>query len=78
MTLTDTFAATLVTMRKSRGLTQAALAAQAGIAPAYVSMLERGQRSPPLDTLEALSRALGLGSPLYLLGGVPTGAQAAA
>ncbi len=31
----------------------------------YVSMLERGQRVPPLPTLEALAKAFGV-SPVYL------------
>jgi transcriptional regulator with XRE-family HTH domain len=36
------------------------------ISVSYISMLERGQRSPPLETLDALAKALRV-SPLELL-----------
>jgi transcriptional regulator with XRE-family HTH domain len=36
------------------------------ISVSYVSMLERGQRSPPLETIEALAEALGV-RPVALL-----------
>lgn len=45
-------------LRTGRGLSQVDLAARAGIRPGYVSMLERGQRTPRLDTLCALAAAL--------------------
>jgi len=38
----------------------------AGVSVSYISMLERGQRSPPLEMLEALAKALRV-SPLELL-----------
>ena len=76
--LTDTFAACLRRYRVQAGLSQSALAAAAGVAPGYVSMLECGRRVPPLDTVETFARALNLGSPLYLLGGVPVEERAAA
>jgi transcriptional regulator with XRE-family HTH domain len=65
--LQTTFAENLKTNRLRRKLSQEALAAQAGISVSYVSMLERAQRSPPLDTLEALGRALNM-RPAALLG----------
>ena len=66
MTLGQLVAQNLRAMRLQRKLTLKSLAQEAGISVSYVSMLERGQRSPPLDTLEALAEALGV-SPLALL-----------
>jgi transcriptional regulator with XRE-family HTH domain len=61
------FAETLKSTRLARKFSQEALAAKAGISVSYVSMLERAQRSPPLDTLEALAGALHV-KPASLLG----------
>jgi transcriptional regulator with XRE-family HTH domain len=61
------FAESLKSARLARKLSQEALATKAGISVSYVSMLERAQRSPPLDTLEALARALNV-RPAALLG----------
>jgi transcriptional regulator with XRE-family HTH domain len=44
------------------------LADDVGISVSYVSMLERGQRSPPLETIEKMERALKV-TPAVLLGG---------
>lgn len=57
-TLSSRFATNLRSLRETRRLTQQELAARAKISVSYVSMLERGQRSPPLDTLEHVARAL--------------------
>ena len=65
--LQETFAVTFTRIRIARGLTQEQLAARAGISVSYVSMLQRGQRSPPLETLEQLAKALGV-KPVQLLG----------
>lgn len=46
--------------RLRKKLSQKKLAEKAGVSVSYVSMLERGQRTPPLDTLEALAGALGV------------------
>jgi transcriptional regulator with XRE-family HTH domain len=43
-----------------RGLTQEALAAEAGLAPTYVGQIERGSRSPTLNVVERLADALGV------------------
>jgi transcriptional regulator with XRE-family HTH domain len=48
----------LKALRAERSLTQAALAAKAGLALAYVGRLEIGQHDPSLTTLKALARAL--------------------
>lgn len=45
-------------LRKEAGLSQAELATTAGVCYAYVSMIERGERLPALDKLEALAKAL--------------------
>jgi len=64
--LADKFAVNLKNERLRRKLSQEALAAKAGLSVSYISMLERGQRTPPLATLEALAKALAV-SPVSLL-----------
>jgi transcriptional regulator with XRE-family HTH domain len=44
--------------RLDRGLSQHALAATAELHHTHISLLERGQREPTLDTLVRLARAL--------------------
>lgn len=68
MALTDTVCRNLQAERAKKKLSQETLAAKAGLSVSYISMLERGQRSPPLDTLEALAKALGV-RPVALLEG---------
>ena len=68
MDLLDRFAANVRRFRAKKKLSQKALADKIGISVSYVSMLERGQRSPPLETIEKLARALGV-PPGTLLGG---------
>ena len=58
MSLAQVFAKNLQALRSRKHLTQQDLATRAGISVAYVSMLERGQRSPPLDTIDAIARSL--------------------
>ncbi len=52
------FGRTLRILRKSKGLTQETLAFEAELDRTYVSLLELGLRSPTLDTMMALCRAL--------------------
>lgn len=66
MSLTAAVAKNLKRARLARKLSQESLAAKAGISVSYISMLEREQRSPPLDTLEQLAAALGV-KPVALL-----------
>lgn len=61
------FAAAVRAQREKRKLTQEELAARAGISISYVSMLERGNRTPPLDTVGAVAKALNV-KPAVLLG----------
>jgi transcriptional regulator with XRE-family HTH domain len=56
--LADKFAVNLKNERLRRKLSQETLAAKARLSVSYISMLERGQRAPPLDTLESLAKAL--------------------
>ena len=58
MSLLSNFAQNIHALRTKRKLSQAAVANAAGVSVSYISMLERGQRSPPLETLEALASAL--------------------
>lgn len=46
--------------REYRGLTQDALAAQAGISKAYLCQIETGRREGAIKTLRALAAALGV------------------
>ena len=68
MNLLSRFAANVRRLRAKKKMSQKALADKVGISVSYVSMLERGQRSPPLETVEKMARALGV-SPASLLGG---------
>ncbi|MBK9519776.1 MAG: helix-turn-helix transcriptional regulator [Anaeromyxobacter sp.] len=65
--LAEKFTDNLRTERLRKKLSQEALAHKAGLSVSYISMLERGQRTPPLDTLEILAKALGV-SAVSLLG----------
>ena len=68
MGLLTRFAGNVRRLRAKKGLSQKALADKVGISVSYVSMLERGQRSPPLETVEKVAKALGV-PPASLLGG---------
>jgi transcriptional regulator with XRE-family HTH domain len=68
MDLLTRFAANVRKLRSKKKLSQKALADKIGISVSYVSMLERGQRSPPLETIEKMAKALGV-TPAALLGG---------
>ncbi|HVI94170.1 MAG TPA: helix-turn-helix transcriptional regulator [Anaeromyxobacter sp.] len=68
MDLLTRFAGNVRRLRAKKKLSQKALADKVGISVSYVSMLERGQRSPPLETIEKMAKALGV-PPAALLGG---------
>jgi transcriptional regulator with XRE-family HTH domain len=57
------FAANLYRKRTALELTQAQLAARAGIAVGYVSRIERGERIPTFETVEHLAVAMGIHDP---------------
>lgn len=46
--------------RQAAGLTQEAVAAKARITREYVSIVERGKRSPTVDVLLRMCRAMGV------------------
>jgi len=64
--LVQIVAENLRALRKGAEVSQEVLARKARVSVSYVSMLERGERTPSLDTLETLAKALRV-SPLYLL-----------
>lgn len=64
--LTRNFAKNLRVIRLSQKLSQEELADRAKLSVAYVSLLERGARTPPLPTIERFAKALKV-RPLYLL-----------
>ena len=66
MSLNKIVAQNLYALRLKKKATQVEIAVAAGVSVSYISMLERGQRSPPLEMLEALAKALRV-SPLELL-----------
>jgi transcriptional regulator with XRE-family HTH domain len=55
------FPMNLKRLRLERGLTQAALAAQCGLAQPHIAAMEQGQRQPGLPTLQRIAEALGCG-----------------
>jgi len=52
--------------RTTAGLTQAGLAERLDISVAYVSLIERGGRNPPITTVAAIARALGVTASLLV------------
>lgn len=54
------FGARLTALRRERELTQAALAARAGLQATTISMLELGHRKPSWATLQALASGLAI------------------
>lgn len=56
--LTQAFGRTLRAARARAGLSQERLAFRGGVHPTYISQLERGLKSPSLDVLAALAKAL--------------------
>lgn len=61
------FAQNLRTRRDELGFSQEALADMCDLDRTTISLLERSKRSPRLDTIVALARALQLDSPAELL-----------
>lgn len=64
------FADNLRHHRERRDLSQEALAAICGLHRTEISLLERRKRSPRLETIVVLARALGLSSAGELLTGI--------
>lgn len=55
------FGIVLCRLRRQRSLSQEALGFEADLARTYISLLERGQRSPTLNTIFQLASALSVG-----------------
>ena len=66
----DRFAANLRKARTRKGLSQQKLAEVCGLHRTEISLLERGIRSPRLETLITLTFALDLKTPAELLEGL--------
>lgn len=58
MTISQAFGLKLRKYRKKQQLTQEKLAEEAGLHRTYVSLVERGQRTPTLDACARLAEAL--------------------
>jgi transcriptional regulator with XRE-family HTH domain len=58
MDLSSAFAVVLKKHRLERGLSQEALAKRAHLHQTGIGFLERAERSPSIDTLESISKAL--------------------
>lgn len=56
----EPFAAILARLRKTAGISQAELARKAGLSRMALSLLERGEREPTWQTVQALASALGV------------------
>ncbi len=58
--LKNALISSLLTRRRELRLTQAALSAKCGVAQTEISRIERGRKSPTIDTYSRLASALGL------------------
>ena len=56
----DAFSEVVKRAREAKKLSRAALAKKAGLHQTYIGLLERGQRSPNMDTAKAIADALGI------------------
>jgi transcriptional regulator with XRE-family HTH domain len=56
--LVKTFGQKLRTLRKTKKLSQEKLAEKANLHPTYIGVIERGEQSATLDTVEKLAGAL--------------------
>lgn len=64
--LSERFGARVRALRTARGWSQATLAESVGLSPNHVGVMERGEKAPTLDTVEAVAKALG-STPALLL-----------
>ncbi len=62
-TLGESFAENLRRYRERLDVSQAGLAARAGVTTGHISMLERGTRNPSFEVIEHLAAALNVRDP---------------
>jgi transcriptional regulator with XRE-family HTH domain len=60
MSISEAFGLILRQVRQDKGLTQERLGELAGLHRTYISLLERGLRTPTLDVLFRLAKSLGV------------------
>ncbi len=53
--------------RAIAGMEQKELAAEAGLDPSHISLIEKGARRPSIDAVEKLCRALQIPEPLFAM-----------
>jgi transcriptional regulator with XRE-family HTH domain len=58
--LSDAFSMVIKKHREKRKLSRALLAERSGLHQTYIGLLERGERSPNLDTAKAIAKALNI------------------
>ena len=58
--LSDAFSLVIKNRREAKGLSRAALAEKSGLHQTYIGLLERGARSPTLDTAKTIADSLGV------------------
>lgn len=58
--MSDSFSKVVKKHREKRKLSRAGLAEKSGLHQTYIGLLERGERSPNLDTAKAIANALGI------------------
>ncbi|MBB86022.1 MAG: hypothetical protein CMP06_01775 [Xanthomonadales bacterium] len=58
---------TLKAIRRSKRLTQKALAEQSGISESYISLVEKGQREPSLGVLDSICQQLDIPLSVFVL-----------
>jgi len=56
--ISDAFSEVVKEVRERKKLSRSALARKAGLHQTYIGLLERGERSPNLDTAMAIAAAL--------------------
>lgn len=66
MHLAQVFTQNLRALRAEAKLSQETVARETGFSVSYISMLERGRRTPPLQTVEQIAKALKV-SPMSML-----------
>ena len=54
------FGKTVASLRKQRGISQEDLAFRSGISRSYMGVIERGEKSPSVDTIARVARGLGM------------------